>query len=179
MSAAGRTTARRAQDYYRTPRWAVHRLLDAIHEDGQEQHLGGVEVFDPCAGDGQLRKAFDTWDGPLPDVEWIENDIRPDATAEYDFDYLDPSGALWSRFDMTIMNPPYNQAQAFVEKAIEHSRVVYALLRLSWLASATRREFISAYPPDVFVLPNRPSFDGKGTDYRYAAGRDPYEEIDR
>jgi hypothetical protein len=38
------------------------------------------------------------------------------------------------------------------------------LLRLNFLGGAKRTAFLRARPPDIYVLPNRPSFTGHGTD---------------
>jgi len=38
------------------------------------------------------------------------------------------------------------------------------LLRLNFLASERRQEWMKTDTPDVYVLPNRPSFRGKGSD---------------
>jgi hypothetical protein len=67
-------------------------------------------------------------------------------------------------FYVVITNPPYNQALEFVETSMRWGRIVVMLLRLNWIASAKRHAFVRDHPPDVYVLPNRPSFTGKGTD---------------
>ena len=66
-----------------------------------------------------------------------------------------------------MTNPPYSMAEDFIRQ----SRLLYPnasivmLLRLSFLASASREElYLDFEIPDVYVLPNRPSFVGKGTD---------------
>jgi hypothetical protein len=66
-----------------------------------------------------------------------------------------------------ITNPPYSQAEEF----IRHSQATWPcadlvfLLRLGFLASAARLKLWEAIgTPDVWVLPNRPSFTGHGTD---------------
>jgi hypothetical protein len=38
------------------------------------------------------------------------------------------------------------------------------LLRLNFLGSSVRAQFMRSHTPDVYVLPNRPSFTGNGTD---------------
>jgi hypothetical protein len=69
-----------------------------------------------------------------------------------------------SRFDVAIMNPPFRQARRFVEWSVAHSLTTIALLRLGFLETSKRNGWLRANPPDVYVLPNRPSFTGKGTD---------------
>ena len=68
------------------------------------------------------------------------------------------------RFDVVITNPPFSDAEAFLRRSLELADHVVLLLRLNFLASAKRAELMRERAPDVYVLPNRPSFDGKGTD---------------
>lgn len=67
-------------------------------------------------------------------------------------------------FDLVIANPPYSDAERFVEHALTIGRTCCFLLRLNWLASKKRAAFHRAHPSDVFVLPRRPSFTNGGTD---------------
>ena len=72
---------------------------------------------------------------------------------------------------MAVMNPPYTLAEGFVRKALEWRQglpgypPVFALLRLSFIEpTQTRRDLLGGHRPDVYVLPRRPAFDGRGTD---------------
>jgi hypothetical protein len=53
---------------------------------------------------------------------------------------------------------------AFVEHCLELSSNVAMLLRLNFLASKKRNPFMREHCPNVYVLSDRPSFTGKGTD---------------
>lgn len=68
------------------------------------------------------------------------------------------------KFSLVISNPPYSEAERFVEHALKIGTTVCFLLRLNWLASKKRAPFHRAHPSDVYVLPRRPSFTGGGTD---------------
>jgi hypothetical protein len=75
---------------------------------------------------------------------------------------------------LVIGNPPYNQGEAFVRKALKdvsRTGLVVFLMRMGFLASASRMPLFAEHQPDVYVLPQRPSFtgDGKtdGTDYAW------------
>ena len=47
----------------------------------------------------------------------------------------------------------------------ESHTLVCMLLRLSFLEpTKSRRDLLTAYRPDVLILPRRPVFDGRGTD---------------
>jgi hypothetical protein len=67
-------------------------------------------------------------------------------------------------FDVVITNPPYNRSLDFVETSMHWAPIVVMLLRLDWLTSQKRNAFIQEHLPDVYVLPNRPSFTNQGTD---------------
>ncbi len=72
-----------------------------------------------------------------------------------------------SKFDLVVTNPPFTLAMEFVQaalKVLSPSGTCAMLLRLNWLASMKRAEFLSRHCPDVYVLPRRPSFTGGGTD---------------
>lgn len=73
-------------------------------------------------------------------------------------------------FSLVISNPPYGDAEKFVEHALKIGTEVCFLLRLNWLASKKRAAFHRAHPSDVFVLPKRPSFtdDGRTDATEYA-----------
>lgn len=152
MSATNRGAERHAHDFYATPAWCVHRLVERV---------GAMvgPVLDPCCGDGALLRAAGR-DGFTVD---IQARFEPDMVANY----LDDNVHL--HYPTCIMNPPYKLAQEFIDKAARQCSVVYALTRLNFLASAKRRDWLASLNPTVYVLPNRPSFTADGrtdaTDY--------------
>ncbi len=160
MSSTNRGRARHRADNYPTPSWCVRRLLEVVALPREGRWL------EPCAGDGAIIRA--TPPGPT----WTAMELRPECepllepmvgaaqTHLGDFLASPPSG----KFDVVLTNPPYGSAQAFVEQARRRADHVVMLLRLNFLASATRAPFMRETLPDVYVLPNRPSFTGKGTD---------------
>jgi hypothetical protein len=67
--------------------------------------------------------------------------------------------------DVALFNPPYRLAQEFVVKSMTLAKYVVALLRLNFLGSDLRADWLRTWTPDVKVLPNRPKFRaGPGTD---------------
>ena len=170
MSATGRSDVRRGDDFYATPQWCVHRLLEAL-----PLHDGAW--LEPCAGDGAIIRAVRTSGA---DPTWTAYEIRPEAEPE--LRRLPGLGKLrcGSRgnflvavaernrderaFDVVLTNPPFSSAMEFIEACLPLASTVCMLLRLNFLASERRAAFMRATPPDVYVLPNRPSFTGGGTD---------------
>jgi hypothetical protein len=156
MSATNRGAVRVENDFYATPSWCVKRVLEEIDLPSTGKWL------EPCAGEGAIIKAVDAHYGkPL---DWVAVELRqvdlPGVLAGEDFLTLE----IDLEFAVTIMNPPYSLAEDFIRKAISVSQKTVALLRLNWLASGKRHGFLREHTPDVYILPNRPSFTGNGTD---------------
>jgi len=151
MSAANRGARRAEHDHYATPLWCVRQAVGLV--DWAE-----VRVFcEPCKGDGRiLEAAMERMPGRTPYVRWYE--IREGR------DYL--RGRVHNgAYDLIITNPPYSHAQAFVEKALLEARTVLMLLRLNFLGSQKRASFWRTRAPShLYVLSQRPSFTGAGTD---------------
>lgn len=174
MSATGRGAVRRDADWYPTPPWCTHRLLDAVR-------LPSGDWLEPSAGDGAIMQAVNA---VRPGVRWTACDVRPECEPTLRMltervvigDFL---RQRWERrFDVAILNPPYSLALPFVERCRSLAEHVVALLRLNWLASEERASWLRRFPPSVYVLPNRPSFTGEGTDatdyaWLHWSGRSP------
>lgn len=167
MSSTNRSSDRKPYDFYPTPKWCVDRLLDEVV-------LPGGRWLEPGAGTGSIIKAVNA---RRQDVRWTAVEINEDAAWDLDkipgvtrvypsdFMTLHPLHEINSApFQVAIGNPPYSRAMEFVEKSFAYAQTVVMLLRLNFLGSEERASFLRGYPPDVYVLPNRPSFTGKGTD---------------
>ncbi|APR81061.1 Phage protein [Minicystis rosea] len=163
MSSTNRGGTRNPADFYPTPRWCVLRALE-------EMALPGGEWIEPCAGDGAIVRAVQQ---ARADVSWQAVELRETCRPLLekslsgkgrvvctDFFDWDPA----RRFDVLFTNPPYSLAEQFLEKGLSIASNVVLLLRLNFLASARRAELMRRRAPDVYVLPNRPSFSGQGTD---------------
>lgn len=141
-------------EFYRTPAWAVLRLLEAL----PASILLAPRYLDPCCGDGAVHDAVEL---VSPGREWVQLDVRYTSVCDGRVDYLQvrPEEA---RFDVGIFNPPFSLALEFVKQALHHCQVVLMLQRCNWLASASRSEWLQRYTPAEYVLPNRPDFTGGG-----------------
>lgn len=164
-------------DFFATPAWAVHRLLDAWPEVDVMPASESL-WFEPGAGDGAIVRAVQSWEianfKAATTRRWVVAEIeesRRESLASLPNlacppiigDLLQDTGTE-RRFDVALANPPYRRASDFLRVALRRSRVVAFLLRFQFLESAERHPFLSRCPPDVYVLPQRPSFDGGGTD---------------
>lgn len=67
--------------------------------------------------------------------------------------------------DWIIGNPPFRDAEAHIRHALNQAPRVAFLLRLAMLESKARAPLWRDHPPSVvYVLQERPSFTGSGTD---------------
>ena len=162
MSSTNRGGSRSPADYYPTPHWCVRRLLEEVA-------LPGGRWVEPCAGDGDIIEAVQR---VRPDIQWSANEVREECQGRL----TDLVGAAqvnirdtldWTpseRPAVAITNPPFRLAMEMVQWCIHNADVAILLLRLNFIGTAKRAPFMREHPPDVYVLPNRPSFTGKGTD---------------
>ena len=164
MSATNRGAQRHDRDFYPTPAWCVHALLKRVR-------FPGGRWLEPCVGDGAIVRAVNA---VRDDVQWVTCDVRPECETALDIpgvrrhwigDFLDPAAVPLDEFDVIPTNPPFALARAFADRALALSKVVAFLLRLNWLRGTDKHNaWIRAHMPSVYVLPQRPSFDGRGTD---------------
>lgn len=155
-------------DIYPTPAWCVHRLLERMC-------LTLDTVAEPCVGEGSIylavRDVYDKYIGWPP--RWVTCDIRehqrhPGCVLDYTQDFLTlDKHPDFDCVSSVITNPPYLLA----EKFIRHSRYLFPnariamLLRVGFLGSESRVKLWNDIGvPNVYVLPNRPSFVGGRTD---------------
>ena len=170
MSSTNRGGQRSEADNYPTPAWAVHRLLEKLK-------LPGGHWLEPGGGEGNIIRAVNEL---RTDVTWWSAELREECRAPLVElcgsaervaigDYLDasvpfplvPPGML---FDVALGNPPFHLAMEFIERSFLFAKRVALLLRLNFVGSDTRREWMQTYPADHYILPNRPPFRGGGSD---------------
>lgn len=157
-------------DFHPTPSWCVRRLLESgLLAPYLEPDCHWLE---PAVGDGAIVRAVNGWADARGRgrPSWTTVDIRPSTGADIIGDFCGFGRPLvdaarprrgWS---VCLTNPPFSQAMEFVVEGHIRAPVVWMLLPLRWLASASRHGWLRGHMPDVFVLPNRPSFDGLGSD---------------
>lgn len=171
MSSTGRGSVRNAHDFYPTPGWCVRRLLEAFGAEDFKKMCTQTWI-DPASGHGDIAEAvrgFALDKGLYPPTFTLNDPYAPDtARVDSKRDFL--ATTYTPQADIIFTNPPFSLATEFVEKALTCPGSLglgartFMLLRMAFLASAKRNELLQTTHPNVYVLPNRPSFTGKGTD---------------
>lgn len=172
MSATGRNlegNERRADDHYATPGWVTLSVLRYLRFEPWPTLDHGC-VLDPCCGEGAILDVVKSeWGAGGVGIEIDVARAIEAAKKGHEVHTRDALGAVlfWPSVDVLITNPPYGLAMEFIEKALaEYGKLIDCafLLRINFLGSQKRAAFHRAHPSDVYVLPKRPSFTGKGTD---------------
>lgn len=159
-TAAG-SGVRDPRDFYPTPVGLVSATLNLI--SGAPNF-----VLDPCAGQGVWGEvARRKWNAAhIAGVDLFFPDHHPAYNVWEHTDFLHcPTQPV---FDLVMMNPPYGKkAMAFIQHArrcLKPSGQLIALVLIGLLAAQSRLDFwtIDYSPEEVYILPRRPNFRGKG-----------------
>jgi len=166
MSSANRGPKISPSEEYPTPPWVVERFLEECLKDLPLS--SSLHWIEPCAGSGLIIKTVNSLVEPNP--KWTAVEILPNYRKE--LIKIVPASRVCienflttnfdTRFDVAITNPPYSLAYRVIQKSLRIADWVVMLLRVNWLGSDSRQKFLSAFAPDVHVLPNRPSFSTDG-----------------
>lgn len=166
MSSTNRGGKRTEADNYPTPPWCTWRLLERLGD-----RLPKGYWYEPCAGEGAIIQAAQHHG--LEGVTWCANELREESLPVLQKfvsddlisigNCLDPSVGARNP-DVIITNPPFSLAWDILHTSLRRwprSHLVL-LLRLNFWGSDDRHSFMKQFPPDTYVLPNRPDFRGQG-----------------
>lgn len=144
-------------DYFPTPPWATRALLDWL-EANVVSHLAACSCWEPAAGGRHMSTVL------------AERFRTVAATDVHDYGSLDGIGSFvgvgpdvietprplaWphGRVDWVITNPPFNLADAFLERALAVAVTgVALLLRSAWIDGLARWEAVFSRMPPTSVL---------------------------
>lgn len=144
-------------DFFPTPAWCVRRLVDAT----QGLFARRMAALEPAFGDGAIVRAIT--DYTRGDHFWTGNDLRPYdhcglINRAYCGDYLATS-LIGGAHDLAITNPPFSLVLPFAQKMCAEADWAIVLTREAWRGgNAAGRAWLRQHQPDVYRLPNRPSF---------------------
>jgi len=145
-----RTADLGGSDFYPTPPWATVALIENERFEGS--------IWEPACGDGSMSEVLKT-----TGCDVISTDLFDRGYGTAGEDFLTSA----RRADNIITNPPYNSAEAFLHKALEHStKKVALLLRLAFLEGGNRYNtiFKNKPPSRVWVFSERITFYPKGAE---------------
>lgn len=135
-------------DFYPTPAWATHALIESEGFKG--------EIWEPACGDGAMSSVLAETGNPV-----VSSDLYDRGFGEVGHDFLTTE----RRHQNIITNPPYNSAEGFVASGLRCAGGKFALLlRLAFLEGANRANtiFHKAPPSRVWVFSERITFYMKG-----------------
>jgi hypothetical protein len=157
---------RASHDHYPTPA-PVTRALSR-HAMAAGWWMAGETVLDPCCGEGAI---LDVLREDGLQTRGIELDPGRASVARERGHANVLTGdalALWAEpCRIVVTNPPFLLAEEFVRLAMERRPnfgIVVMLLRNTFFESVKRASLHRSYPADVYILPRRPKFNGKGND---------------
>ena len=163
MSATNRGSKRIESDFYATPKSCIQNFLN---------HYGSIDgtVLEPSAGNGNIVDvikqngnnsviALELREEELENLKQLADEVVIGNFLDYE---------KQKEINYIIGNPPYSLAQEVMEKCFEladEDTVIIMLLRTAFLESKKRYSFWQKHPVSkLYVLSQRPSFTGKGTD---------------
>lgn len=136
--------SRQAEDFYATDGTAaIPPLMKLL---GWEN--GGKLILENSCGQGHLAVPLMCYGHTVIATDLIDRGFGIGGV-----DFLQENPFLDNLpYDGIIMNPPFKQAQDFVEKSISIAPVVCAFLRLTFLESKKRRPFFQKHPPEYVAV---------------------------
>lgn len=135
-------------DYFPTPAWATHALID------NESFVG--DIWECACGDGAMSEVLE-----LTGQSVTSTDLYDRGYGEPGVDFLNTN----RRSKNIITNPPYNAAEGFVRSGLNAADRKFALLlRLAFLEGKNRQQtiFNKTPPTRVWVFSERITFYPKG-----------------
>lgn len=146
-------------DYFPTPAWATHALID------NEQFKG--EIWESACGDGAMSEVLEQTGQRIS-----SSDLHDRGYGDAGVDFLNSK----RRAENIVTNPPYNAAEGFVTRGLQAADRKFALLlRLAFLEGANRQRtiFTDAPPSRVWVFSERITFYPAGAE-RQGSGTTAY-----
>jgi hypothetical protein len=135
-------------DFFPTPAWATHALID------NEKFSG--DIWESACGDGAMSRVLKDTGKDI-----VSSDLFDRGFGEVGIDFL----VTERRAENIVTNPPYNSAEGFVASGLKLAKRKFVLLlRLAFLEGANRANTIfSQSPPSrVWVFSERITFYPSG-----------------
>lgn len=146
-------------DFFPTPAWATHALID-------NEELKG-KIWECACGDGAMSSVLEMTGNTV-----FSSDLHDRGYGQAGIDFLNEK----RKVNNIITNPPYNSAEGFVAQGIKLANKKFALLlRLAFLEGVNRSKTIfSRVPPSrVWIFSERITFYPKDAE-RKGSGTTAY-----
>jgi hypothetical protein len=131
-------------DFFPTPAWATHALIDNERFEG--------DIWESACGNGSMSEVLEQTGQSV-----TSSDLFDRGYGDAGIDFL----ATKRRASNIVTNPPYNAAEGFVRAGLKAADRKFALLlRLAFLEGANRQRtiFTDAAPSRVWVFSERITF---------------------
>lgn len=157
MSSTNRPV-RAGLDSFYTPDTTARGCVRALGD------IRGMRAWEPHAGGGAFVRALVQAEAGAvlaTDVDERAPALRPGSGATFRGirDARQGPRDEWGRIDLIVGNPPFNEAEIHVRRAVAEAPLVGMLLRLAFLEGEERASLWREHPPtEVHVFVTRPSF---------------------
>ena len=144
---------RRELDFYPTPKECTIALMDFLN-------LSPMRIWEPACGTGEMSVVLERYGHTV-----YSSDLRHTGYGVGGQEYL-TTPRSGSEFDAVITNPPFNQSEEFIKRALLDAPIVAMLLKSQyWHAKKRYHLFRTNKPTYVLPLLWRPDFtkDGAGS----------------
>jgi hypothetical protein len=131
-------------DFYPTPAWATHALIDNEKFEG--------DIWESACGNGAMSLVLEQTNQLV-----LSSDLYDRGYGETGINFLEER----RRVANIVTNPPFNSAEGFVRSGLDSAQKKFALLlRLAFLEGANRQRTIFAKTPPsrVWVFSERITF---------------------
>ena len=131
-------------DFFPTPAWATHALIDNESFEG--------DIWESACGNGAMSEVLEQTGQAVRSTDLFDR-----GYGDAGVDFLASAG----RAANIVTNPPYNAAEGFVRSGLKAADRKFALLlRLAFLEGANRKRtiFTDAPPSRVWVFSERITF---------------------
>lgn len=131
-------------DFFPTPSWATHALIDNEKFDG--------DIWESACGNGAMSDVLE-----MTGRSVTSSDLYNRGFGEAGINFLNTK----RRANNIVTNPPYNAAEGFVQAGLVLAKKKFALLlRLAFLEGANRQRtvFTDAPPSRVWIFSERITF---------------------
>jgi hypothetical protein len=158
MSATNRGHERLKDDAYETPDWLIEAILPFILPQKWPDPKQTFNILEPACGSGKIITAIERSSSPASlCIDGLDiRDVGVGRVGDFLKEVANPF------YDLIITNPPYSLAKEFICHALDFRRnitsTVCFLLRLNFLGSQKRGEWLRDMTPSIYVTPRRPSF---------------------